>query len=199
VGALNVAAGLQPGSLPATPHVQPASPNAQQPASAPPSSPPQPEAQPIPATVAHPGIYPDPVGRGEASNSALSPRATTPPQPAEMPASCHSACPDLVGEHSDERPTSGASPESYREEPAFSSAPAPSPTSAQAPQTPAASTTDEPQHIPATQFARSVAPAAQPNNPPRTGPSTPQPAPNRDARALHFDHSFRLLIDGKPF
>jgi hypothetical protein len=35
-------------------------------------------------------------------------------------------------------------------------------------------------------------------NPPRTSPSTPQPAPNRDAYALHFDHSCRLLIDGKP-
>jgi hypothetical protein len=88
-------------------------------------------------------------------------------------------------------------------------APAPSPTSAHAPQTPsvhsapshtachpernegyclnhAASTTDKTHPIPATQFARSVVPAAQ-------------PAPKWDARALHFDHTCRLLIDGKPF
>jgi hypothetical protein len=48
------------------------------------------------------------------------------PQPAEKFASCHSACPGPVGEPSDERPTSGASPESCREEPVFSSSPAPS-------------------------------------------------------------------------
>ncbi len=44
-------------------------------------------------------------------------------------------------------------------------------------------------------------PAAQPipNNPLPTGPSTPQRAPNRDTHALHFDHNYRLLIDGKPF
>jgi len=42
-------------------------------------------------------------------------------------------------------------------------------------------------------------PHKRPNNPARTGPSSPQPAPNRDVRALHFDHSCRLLIDGKPF
>jgi hypothetical protein len=30
-------------------------------------------------------------------------------------------------------------------------------------------------------------------------PSTPPPTANRDARAIHFDHSCRLRIDGKPF
>ena len=29
--------------------------------------------------------------------------------------------------------------------------------------------------------------------------STPRPAPNRDPRALHFYHGWRLLVDGKPF
>ncbi len=178
------------------PQPQPAQPQsqAQQPPSAPSSNPPQ------PAAVAHPGIYPDPVGRGEASSSAPPPKAT-PPQPAEISASCHS-----------ER----------SEEPAFSSSPAPSPTSAQAPQTPpahtatsstachprraeasrlnhAASTTDETHPIPAAQFARAVAQAAQPDKPLRIGPSPPQPATNRNAYSLHFDHSRRLLIDGKPF
>src|SRR5258708_5158753 len=38
-----------------------------------------------------------------------------------------------------------------------------------------------------------------PNNPLLTGPSTPQRAPNRDTHALHFDHNYRLLINGKPF
>jgi hypothetical protein len=43
--------------------------------------------------------------------------------------------------------------------------------------------------------------AAQPipNNPLPTGLSTPQRAPTRDTHALHFDHNYRLLIDGKPF
>ncbi len=171
--------------------------------------------QPQPAPVAHPGIHPDPVGRGEAfpSTGATSPAQpptqaqqpasapppkATPPQPAEISASCHS-----------ER----------SEEPAFPPSPAPSPTSAQAPQTPAspsypachprpsegssvnhaASTTNKTHPIPATQFPRSATPAAQSDNSPRTAPSTPQPAPNRDAYALHFDHNCRLLIDGKPF
>jgi hypothetical protein len=164
---------------PAPPQTQ-----AQQAASAPPSNPPQRSA------VAHPGIYPacpehlgDPVGRGEAfrSTGATSPAPpqtqaqqpasappsnppqpaatpnpsakATPPQPAEIPASCHSACPDLVGERSDERPTSGASPESDREEPAFSS----------------------------------------------HSPLATRHSPLPSAHALHFDHSCRLRIDGKPF
>jgi len=64
---------------------------------------------------------------------------------------------------------------------------------------PAAPTSAEPHPLPATQPARSVVPSAHPDNPPRTGPLTPQPAPNRDASALHFDHNYRLRIDGKPF
>src|SRR5713101_2778060 len=66
-------------------------------------------------------------------------------------------------------------------------APASSPTSAQAPQTPASPShpvchpeRSEGSHpIPPTQPARSVMPAAQPDKPPRTDPPTPQPAPNR--------------------
>ena len=171
-----VVAGLQTGSFPAAPHVQPAPPN---------------------------------------------------PQPVETPVNCHS-------ERSDERPTSGASPESYREEPAFSASradhsplvthhsslpqaegPSPLPP-AELPATshhaachpvrdersclhPAPPSTDQTHPIPATQSAPSAVPAAQPDNPPRTGPPTPQPAPNRDPHALHFDHNYRLRIDGKPF
>ncbi len=159
--------------------------------------------QPQPAAVAHPL-------RGEAFRSVSPPQPpatpnpstnATPPQPAEIPTSCHS-----------ER----------SEEPAFSSSPSPIPTTARAPQSPAAhstpsspvchpersegssldpaaSTTDETHPIPATQFARPVAPAPQPNNPPPTASPTPKPVPPLDSRALHFDHNYRLLIDGKPF
>ena len=91
-------------------------------------------------------------------------------------------------------------------------APAPSPTSSRAPQTPACPpdrnesscpdpagpTADEADPLPATQFVQSVAPAV-PHKPLRTSPSPPQPAPSRDAHALHFDQGCRLLIDGKPF
>jgi hypothetical protein len=64
---------------------------------------------------------------------------------------------------------------------------------------PAVPSADQTHPIPAKQSARSAVPAAQPDNPPRTGPPTPQPAPNMVARALHFDHNYRLRIDGKPF
>ena len=125
-GALNVAAGLQPGSLPATPHVQPAPPNAQTL-----SNPPQPSAK-----------------------------------PAETPVNCHSE-PARRGGRSEDL---FASERIARGESAFSSSPVPPPT---------------PAH-------------AQPDNTPRTAPSTPQPTPNRNAFALHFDHNCRLLLDGKP-
>jgi hypothetical protein len=70
---------------------------------------------------------------------------------------------------------------------------------AQAPQPdPALPTADETDPLPATQFVPSVAPAV-PHKPPRTSPSPPEPAPSRDAHALHLDHGCRLLIDGKPF
>ncbi len=145
-------------------------------------------------------------------------KSSTPPNPpqpgshpAETPVNCHS-----------ERSADFALRENLRsEEPAFSSSPAQSPTSAHAPQTPAAHTAtshpvchpersapsalrmglrSEGSHpLPSTPVAPSAAPTAQPDNPPRTCPPTPQPAPNRDAYALHFDHNYRLLIDGKPF
>jgi hypothetical protein len=55
-----------------------------------------------------------------------------------------------------------------------------------------------PHPLPTTQSARSLpAPTAQRGNPPPTRPSAPQPAPNRDPYALHFDHHCRLRIDGK--
>src|SRR5467141_1498963 len=162
----HVVAGLQTGSLPATPHVQPAPPNR---------------------------------------------------QPAETPVNCHS-------ERSEERPASGASPESYREEPAFSASRAghsPLPQAegssplppAELPEhlarnpvrtvatslDPAAPTSTGPHPIPATQSAPSFVPPAHPDNRHGPAPLTPQPALKRDSHALHFDHNCRLLIDGKPF
>jgi hypothetical protein len=58
-----------------------------------------------------------PAPQPPASASAPTSVPASPPAP-QSPVNCHSACPDPVGERSDERPTSGASPESYREEPA---------------------------------------------------------------------------------
>src|SRR6267378_4112428 len=104
----HVVAGLQTGSLPATPHLQPAPPNPQ-----PASTPPQPAAVTDPAPVAHPL-------RGEAFRPAPPPQTQ-----AQQPAS--------------------------------------------ALQAPAA------HPILPTQPARSVAPAAQPNNPPPTASPAPKP------------------------
>ncbi len=183
----------QPQPQPAQPQTQ-----AQQPASVSPSNPPQPTPVPHPfrgeafrpASPPQPAATPNPFGKA------------TPPLPAEIPASCRSAGPDWVGERSDERPTRRASPESYREEPAFSELPAghsftPSPEGSFATRHSPLPQSSHP--APATQFARPEAPATQPDKPLRIGPSTPQPAPNRGAHALHFDHGCRLLIDGKPF
>jgi hypothetical protein len=128
----HVVAGLQTGSLPATPHLQPAPPNPQ-----PASTPPQPAAVTDPAPVAHPL-------RGKAFRPAPPPQTQ-----AQQPAS--------------------------------------------APQAPAA------HPILTTQPARSVAPAAQPNNPPPTASPAPKPVQPLDSRAVHFDHNYRLRIDGKPF
>jgi len=183
------------------PQPQPAQPQTQahQPASARPSNPPQ------PAAVAHPGIYPacpehlgDPVGRGEAFGSASPPKAT-PPQPTEIPASCHSERSEepafsssgadhspLVTRHSPLPQPEGPSPLP----PAEMGANGHSERSAE-------STASRP--VEATPCTRPEAPAAQLNNPPRTGPFTPQRAPTRDSYALHFDHGCRLLLDGKPF
>jgi hypothetical protein len=63
---------------------------------------------------------------------------------------------------------------------------------------PAVPTADQTDPLPAAQCVPSVAPAV-PHKPQRTSPPPPQPAPSRDARALHFDQGCRLRIDGKPF
>jgi hypothetical protein len=63
---------------------------------------------------------------------------------------------------------------------------------------PAPSTIDE------TQLPTAAAPAptqtAQPNNAPPPTQTRRQPgAPNRDPYAIHFDHTHRLMVDGKPW
>jgi len=194
--------------------------------------------QPQPAAVAHPGMHPDPVGRGEAVSSSPAHPPTQPQQPAPLP---HTPLPPTSAEfvqhvllaglvHPEPRGEPGSLPATphvqaappnrqpaetpvnchseHSEESAFSESP--SPTSAHAPQALAAHTApsspachperSEGSHpIPAPQPARSVSPAPQVGNSLQTGSHTPQPAPNRAAHALHFDHSCRLLIDGKPF
>ena len=53
-----------------------------------------------------------------------------------------------------------------------------------------------------TRLASAPAQSPQPNNAPPPAPPPPQPkptTPNRDPYAVHFDHNYRLLIDGKPW
>jgi hypothetical protein len=62
----------------------------------------------------------------------------------------------------------------------------------------AAPTTSQAQPIPAPQPAPSAAPP-QPNNPPKATPQTPQQTFDPKTGVLHFDHNYRLTIDGKPW
>src|SRR5216683_3176986 len=57
----------------------------------------------------------------------------------------------------------------------------------------------DPPSIPPLRLPTRPIPFHQPNNPPPTASPTPKPVPPLDSRALHFDHNYRLLIDGKPF
>jgi len=109
------------------------------------------------------------------------PSNPNPSQPAEQPAetcvNCHS---DAVAQAF--RPEESAFSES---QPDLSHIIPASPIPTQAPPTPAPAPSPSSSH-------------ALPNNPPRTATSTPQPAPDRNAFAPHFDHNCRLLLDGKP-
>jgi hypothetical protein len=149
----------------------------------------------ITAREPKPAPRPQPAPKPPASlASAPTAKSASSPAP-QPPVNCHSACPDrrsrpgrdLVGERSDERPTSGASPVSYREEPAFSPCPAPSP----------ASTTAKPLPTPATHPARSATSAPPPVNVPQPRPSTSPREPNRDAPWLHFSSTPNIPPDSK--
>ena len=130
----------------------------------------QPAAQPAP--VAHAGIYPArPEHLGDPVGTGEATSTTSPhlPIPTQAPP---------TPAHPTQPPFSHSSPSSPGCHPERS---------------------EGSQPISTTPFTRSAASPPQPDNPPQPGPSTPQPAPNRDAHAVHFDHNCRLLIDGKPF
>ena len=112
----------------------------------------------------------DPVGRGEALRSA------SPPQPAVQPIPAPQHTPSPISTQVPPTPQS-----------------APSPTSSRASQAPAAHTAPSFTPSPEGSLVTRHSPL------PQASASTPQPAPSRDAYALHFDHNCRLLIDGKPF
>jgi hypothetical protein len=109
--------------------------------------------------------------RGETSRSSAAAQTQSPQQlaspPTQTPVNCHSARPDLVGERSDERPARCASPESYREESAFSasSSPAPAPEPAPPPHNPLPST--------AAEFAQQVLARRNSSRPDRAHPVRP--------------------------
>jgi hypothetical protein len=90
---------------------------------------------------------------------------SAPPNPTQTPVNCHSARPDLVGERSDERPTRCASPESYREESAFSASSSPAPEPAPPPHNPLPST--------AAEFAQQVLARRNSSRPDRAHPVRP--------------------------
>src|SRR5260370_6234775 len=128
------------------------------------------------------------VGSAEAFHSA-SPPASTPPSPSAPTAATGTASPAHSTPSSPifhpERTAPFAFPTGLRSEGSCLD--------------PAIPTSDESHPIPATPFAQSSEPPAQPDNPPATVSSTPRPTPARDAHAVYFDHNYRLLIDGKPF
>jgi hypothetical protein len=93
-------------------------------------------------------------------------------------------------------------------------APAPVPAPPRTPQTRPAQATDKPrpqttstpapatsqsQPTPAPQPAPPAAPPPPANNPPQTTPQTPQQYFDRERGGLHFDHNYRLFVDGKPW
>jgi hypothetical protein len=63
----------------------------------------------------------------------------------------------------------------------------------------AAPTTSQAQPIPGPQPAPPAAPPPQPTNPPKAAPQTPQQYFDPKTGGLHFDHNYRLTIDGKPW
>lgn len=70
-----------------------------------------------------------------------------------------------------------------------------------------ASTTDQAPPTPATQSAPSTIPAPPPacpepdrkDTPTPAAPPTPKPEPFLDARAYHYDDTYTLYVNGKPF
>jgi hypothetical protein len=59
--------------------------------------------------------------------------------------------------------------------------------------------TSQAQPIPAPQPAPPAASVPPANSPPQTTPQSPQQYFDRERGGLHFDHNYRLFIDGKPW
>ena len=146
--------------------------------------------------------------RGAVQDSVKSDRDYLfPPKPAPAPKPAPPSAP----------PPSSSRPVSSPPTPPISTvvtSPAPSSAPPRAPQTPAAPTANKPrpqttpkaapapsqaQPTPAPQPAPPAAPPPQPNNPPKATPQIPQQFFDPKTGALHFDHNYRLTIDGKPW
>ncbi len=159
----------------------------------------QPQTPPHPAPVAHPAC-PEEARRvrGEASSPASriptqgSPTATPAPSPAPPRAPQTPAAPPQASTLKASTLKNCHSERS--EEPAF---PHPAANRSQTTST-VVPVTSQTQLVPATQPAPS-APPPQPNNPPKATPQTPQQYFDPKTGGLHFDHNYRLTIDGKPW
>ncbi len=182
----------------------------EQPAAAPEqSASPQPQPQPAQTSVnCHSSLATHHSPLPHAPQPAPSPHTSLPPTSAEFVRHVEARLQTGGGQAPQPAPTQARSPIPTQTTP--TPALAPSQTSAHAPQTPASQPTpsapachyersEGSSSVFATSFTRSVAPAAQRNNPPPTASPTPKLVLPLDSRALHFDHNCRLRIDGKPF
>ncbi len=150
---------------------------------APPSTPP-----PNP-TVSSPSTPPI----STVATSPTPPTATPAPSPAPPRAPQTPAAPPQASTLRASTPKNCHSERS--EEPAF---PRPEANRSQSTSAPAPATSQA-QPIPAPQPAPPAAPPLQPNNPPKATPQTPQQYFDPKTGGLHFDHNYRLTIDGKPW
>ncbi len=206
-GGLQAATAPQP-EHPAQPQPQPAQPpaHAQKPAK-PQTQPPQPAPSPhtpMPPTSTE---FVDHVVAGLQTGSLSAAPPSTPPQPAAVahPLRGEASRPAPLAQTQAQQPA--FAPPSHPPQTAAQPIPAPElvepPTNCHSERSEESASSESEAHlshpIPATQFAPSVRPAVQPNNPPPTASPTPKPVQPLDSRALHYDHNYRLRIDGKPF
>jgi len=159
-----------------------------------PASPPD-QPPPVEAGLQSGDVQAPHVVAGFQPGQAQAPQPSSASQPAGPPSNRHSE-PARRGGQGEE----SAFPESR---PARSQT-APTPQQALSPHTPIALTPPSVSapHVPlaptSAQFAQPPTPATQRDNPSTVSP-TPKTVLPLDSRAYHFDTSYRLLIDGKPF